>query len=556
MFAASAADALLIAGQAWGLAQACTALWLGESLSAQVAWLALFFGCLIVRQIVDASRARYLDAFARARSSDLRLELAKSLFNQGRSAISAHGSGSLATSLIEGVNQVQTYLTIHLPRTADLVVIPTVLAAFLLVVDPLSGVIAVCIIPCIFFYMRMLGTVAKEKATAKLGVFQRMANHFVDSLRGMPTIKAFGRGEFFAESIFETSESFRKSTVDTLKTATLSSLVLDLFRVFALAAVAIMLGFRLMAGEIELLPALAVLIVVPELFAAVRRYSADFHANLDGRNQLHAILNLIESGSSADEVPGRPTNCERPSTLHVCNLNFAYPDAPGASLDALSFSVHGPARIGIVGASGAGKTTLVNLLAGFASPRAGSFELDGEVLASLDCEKWRRHVTYIPQEPHIFHATLADNIAFYRPNAEAESIAEAARRAGLGELVAELPAGLDTLIGEAGRGLSGGQAQRIALARAFLDDRDVLIFDEPTAHLDIETELALKENMLPLMEGRLVFFATHRLHWMRDMDRILVLDQGRIVQEGTLDELMAKDGPFLDFVASMRGEAL
>ena len=163
-------------------------------------------------------------------------------------------------------------------------------------------------------------------------------------------------------------------------------------------------------------------------------------------------------------------------------------------------------------------------------------------------------MTYIPQTPHVFAGTIAENIAFYRPDASAEAIAVAASRAGLDELAASLPKGLDTPVGEGGRQLSGGQAQRIALARAFLDEgRDVLVFDEPTAHLDIETELALKETMLGLMDGKLVFFATHRLHWMRDMDRVIVIEDGRIVEQGTGEELLGANGAFTRLAAEARG---
>ncbi|MBR3257599.1 MAG: ATP-binding cassette domain-containing protein, partial [Eggerthellaceae bacterium] len=176
--------------------------------------------------------------------------------------------------------------------------------------------------------------------------------------------------------------------------------------------------------------------------------------------------------------------------------------------------------------SGAGKTTLVRLLAGFADATAGTFVVDGRETSTLAHPDWLAQVMYIPQNPYLFSATLRENIAFYTPDADEEAVLRAVRAAGLAELVESLPEGLDTPIGRGGRTLSGGQAQRVALARAFLDEgRRILIFDEPTAHLDIETELALKEEMLPLMESHLVFFATHRLHWLENMD--LVIDLSR-----------------------------
>ena len=211
----------------------------------------------------------------------------------------------------------------------------------------------------------------------------------------------------------------------------------------------------------------------------------------------------------------------------------------------VAFEVRGFAKVGIVGPSGGGKTTLVNLLAGFAAPASGKINANGVRTPTLERADWRRRVAYIPQSPYLFHATLRDNLAFYRPDASDAEVAAAVRTVGLDGLVAELPEGLGTVVGEGARALSGGQAQRIALARAILDPgRAVWLFDEPTAHLDIETEMELKARMLPLMEGRLVFFATHRLHWLRDMDHVLVLDGGTAT-EG--------DAALARFVESMRG---
>lgn len=226
---------------------------------------------------------------------------------------------------------------------------------------------------------------------------------------------------------------------------------------------------------------------------------------------------------------------------------MAFDYADHRALEGVSFSVRGFSKIAIVGVSGSGKSTLANLLGGFAEPSAGGFRVafgEGAPGAfDLASDAWRRQVVYIPQDPYIFHATLRENIAFYRPDADEGAIVRAVDAMGLRGLVDRLPQGLDTSIGEGARALSGGQAQRIALARAFLDpSRRVLIFDEPTAHLDIETELELKERMLPLMEGRLVFFATHRLHWIHDMDAVMVMEEGRLVEFGKPDELLARGG--------------
>ena len=248
----------------------------------------------------------------------------------------------------------------------------------------------------------------------------------------------------------------------------------------------------------------------------------------------------------------------RASVLEARDVAFDYADH--RALSGVSFSVRGFSKVAIVGMSGSGKSTLANLLGGFAEPSEGGFlsSREGEEPRAFDLasDAWRRQVVYIPQDPYIFHATLRENIAFYRPDAGDAAIEGAVEAMGLGELVRQLPQGLDTPIGEGARALSGGQAQRIALARAFLDpQRRILIFDEPTAHLDIETELELKERMLPLMEGRLVFFATHRLHWVHDMDAVMVVDGGRLAEFGAPEGLLSRGGALARLAEHMLGGA-
>ena len=545
------ADAALVLVQAFALAQAIVAVWQVAPFSAAGAFAvivhgallpeadalagaclcaAVFLAAFLLRRGLNLARAARMDRFARETTADLRKQLLDATFELGPDHVARRGTGAACGQLIDGLDTVRTYVGILPPKLADLMAVPAVLTVALFATDWISGLIALVLLPCIIFYMRLLGTHAKFQAERQYRTYWRLSNHFIDTLRGLATLQAFGRALPYANQVFAASEQARESTITTLRTAFLSSLVLDLFRTFGLAAVAIMFGFRLMDGSVALLPALAVLIILPEYFAAVRRFASDFHASLDGRTNLSAVLEVLAEADAAKarlaeagRVPVAPWGAE--STLELQEIGFSYDGTE--ALRGISFAVTGPKKVGIIGESGVGKTTLVRLLAGFAEATAGTFAVNGRETRTLAQPDWLAQVMYIPQNPYLFSATLRENITFYTPDADDAAVLQAVEAAGLADVVAALPRGLDTPIGRGGRTLSGGQAQRVALARAFLDpSRRILIFDEPTAHLDIETELALKRAMLPLMEDRLVFFATHRLHWVGDMDLVIDLTKG------------------------------
>lgn len=584
--------AAAVLGQAWLLAVGIDALRAGADLVQVAGVLAGFLVCFVARQGVLAVQDALLARYAQRRVGELRQALLGRVFREGPVFVGKLGTGTTVTMALEGAEQVETYLRLVLPKIAGVLIVPLALLAFVFPLDWVSGTIMLVVFPFIVFYMVLLGRTAKAEADKQHAQFDRLANHFVDTLRGIETLKLFGRSRAQGREVFESSERLRRATMKTLRTAILSGAVLDLFSTFSLAAVAIMLGFRLVDGSIAFFPALVVLVLVPEYFKPIREYASDYHASLDGKTALAELLDTSKDGGATD-LPGEAASAGRSglseraaspesdglsesATLSdpsapsepAATSETAAPPEPGPwtdesvlsvrevgydygerrALQDVSFSVRGCMKVGIVGASGSGKSTLVNVLSGFARPTEGSLSCD------VASPAWRRQLVYIPQSPYIFHASLRDNIAFYAPEASDGDVDRAVRATGLERLVDELPEGLGTPIGEGARQLSGGQAQRIALARAFLDpSRRVMLFDEPTAHLDIETELELKERMLPLMEGRLVFFATHRMHWLRDMDAVCVLEDGRMAEWGAPDELLARDGALSRLAARMKG---
>lgn len=545
-------QAIFIIGQAWMLSAAITHLWEGHTLKEVGLYVLGFFLFFMARHVITYLRERLLDNYAQEQAKKLRTQLLQKIFKLGPTVVQAHGTGNVTTMTVDGISQVENYIHLILAKMMNMMIVPWVILVVVFYYDWVSGVILLLVFPLIIIFMIVLGYAAQAKADRQYRSFQILSNHFIDSLRGIDTLKLFGMSKSYEKGIYQTSEQFRKATMSTLRIAILSTFALDFFTTLSVAIVAVFLGLRLLNAEILLFPALTVLILAPEYFLPVRDFSSDYHATLDGKNAMTAIREILElPENEVEPINIAPWN--ESSTLDLSELSFDY--GQGSGLQPVNLQVSGYQKIGVIGMSGSGKSTLMNVISGFLTPKQGSILFNGEETTSFKQEDWQKQLIYIPQNPYVFRASLRENIAFYTPEADDAAIMQAIEVAGLSELLAQLPDGLDTLIGEGARSLSGGQAQRIALARAFLDkNRKVLILDEPTAHLDIETEVELKNQMLPLMENRLVFFATHRMHWMHQMDYILVLEEGKLVEAGTFNELTEKRGAFFELTKKMRGE--
>lgn len=543
-------QAIFIIGQAYGLSMTITHLWNGEELNNQINWLLLFFVSFALRHLMTYLREHMLEEYAYQQAKDLRSQLLRKIFRLGPQVVQKQGTGSVVTTALDGIDQVEEYLHLILPKMLNMMIIPWILLVAIFLLDWESGVVLLIVFPLIIIFMIILGYAAQSKADKQYKVFQVLSNHFIDSLRGIDTLKFFGISKQYSRGIFSTSERFRKATMSTLKVAILSTFALDFFTTLSVAVVAVLLGLRLINEGIFLFPALTVLILAPEYFLPIRDFSSDYHATLDGKNAMTDVNQILELPETQDTTIGLPA-WSKDSQLSI-KMHYNYAEKLGAAVD---FEVKGYKKIGIIGVSGSGKSTLINLLSGFLRPTNSQIQFDDQTLPAFDQPQWQEQLIYIPQNPYIFQRSVRENIAFYHPQASDEDIMKAIEVTGLTELLKELPEGLDTKLGEGARTLSGGQAQRIALARAFLDqERKILLFDEPTAHLDIETEVELKERMLPLMENRLVFFATHRLHWLAEMDYLLVMDHGRLVEQGTVAELQQKNGAFTKLSHALRGE--
>lgn len=538
----------MIVLQAIALATAVTNLFNGEKLDAQLVPLLSFVVFYVGKHLLIFLRDKLMVNFSIQSGADLRKKLNSKLFQLGPNITSTEGTGNMVTMALEGISQVENYIKIFLPKLFNMLVIPVVIFIYTFMLDVRSAVILLLVLPTLLFFLILLGRAARIRADKQYESYQVLSNHFVDSLRGLETLKLLGLSKNYDKNIEQVSERYRKSTMGTLAIAFLSSFALQFFTSLSVAIVALFLGLGLIDGEILLFPALTILILAPEYFQPIRDFGTDYHATLDGKNALtaiDAILNLPENDKQSVELTG----WDEQSSLTLSNITVQHKESNQPSLQEASLSWTGFGKIGIVGASGSGKSTLINILSGFLQPTSGEIEVNGHKLSSLSTENWQQQILYIPQKPYIFNDTLAKNVSFYTPNVTKEQIESACKLAGLTDMIEHLPNGIDEVIGESGRMVSGGQEQRIALARGFLDQtRNILLFDEPTAHLDIETEYEMKQSMLPLFDNKLVFFATHRLHWMLEMDWIIVVDGGQLVEMGTHEQLLAQKGAYYDFV--------
>ncbi|MCT1180186.1 thiol reductant ABC exporter subunit CydD [Lactococcus lactis] len=541
---------IAITGQALFLATAITKLWQGQLFSHTIPWVLGFFACFLSREIINFGRSKALDKLAYQLATKLRGDMLDKFFRLGPVAIANLGSGSAATTVITGIDQVENYIKLVLSKVLNMMIIPMLILIPVYFLDWQSGIVLTLTFPFAIIFMILLGYAAQGRAERQYKTFQYLSNHFLDSLRGISTLKYFGLSKDYSNSIYKTSEDFRKETMGALRIAMLSTFALDFFASLSVAVVALFLGLRLMSGDILLFPALAALILAPEYFLPLRDFASDYHATLNGKNALAAVNEVLSTEENTLSVLTEKVTWSANSQLQLTELGKIYDTGRGISN--VNLSVNGFKKIAIVGNSGSGKSTLLSMLAGFLKPTAGEIKLNEQSLTSLTDENYRQSVQFIPQKTYIFAGTFRENLAFYEPDSTDDEIKAAAKLAGLESLIDEI--GLDGQIGASGRTISGGQAQRVALARAFLSHtRNILFLDEPTAHLDIETELEIKANILPLLENKLVFIATHRLHWLSSMDLVIVLNEGQVAGIGTPEQLLSENTYYQKLLSQMRG---
>jgi ATP-binding cassette subfamily C protein CydD len=459
--------------------------------------------------------------------SQLRLDLVERRLRDRPAALDGAESAELATVAVGGVDALETTFARYLPQVVLATVVPVAVLALVASIDLVSAGIMLVTLPLVPVFMWLVGRYTERRTRRRWQALRLLSTHFLDVVRGLPTLRAFNRSEAQAKRIVAVSEEYRRATTGTLRVAFLSGAVLELAATLGIALVAVTVGVRLVDGGLGLEAGLTVLVLAPELYLPLRTLAAQYHASADGLAVAERLLDLVE----APETPRRGVRqAPSPSEVPVCfeGVSFAFPSRPGLVLDGIDFELPPGETVALTGPSGAGKSTIAALLLLLAEPTAGRIAAGRADLARCDPAAWRAQVAWVPQRPTLFRGTVADNIRLGDKAAPDSAVREAALLAGADAFVRALPEGYRTVVGDGGRPLSAGQARRIALARAFARDAPLVILDEPTADLDEAAAEFVGAALERLLDGRTVLLITHRDELEARADRVLRLGGGRI----------------------------
>ena len=467
---------------------------------------------------------------AAAVKSQLRRRLADHVLKLGPAWLTAHRSGEVTTLATRGLDALDPYFARYLPQLVLACVVPVAVLIRVGLADWISGVVIGVTLPLIPLFAILVGLHTKTVTRRQWRLLARLGGHFLDVVEGLPTLKLFGRAKPQAEEIGRVTGEYRQATMATLRVAFLSAFVLDLAAALATALVAVEVGLRLLAGHLSYSTALLVLLLTPEAYLPLRAVGAQFHASTEGAAaaaDVFAILDTPVPGRVAMASGPRPVDL-RTDTIRLSGVGLSYPARGRDALSGVSMTIRPGDQITLTGPSGAGKSSLLALLLRFAEPTSGRIEVGGTDLARVPRGEWRRQIGWVPQDPHLFAASVAENIALGDPAASREAIVAAARAAGADGFIENLPRGYDTAVGEGGLRLSSGQCQQFALARAFLRDAPLLLLDEPAAHLDADSAARLDVALAELAAGRTVIRVSHDHQFTAG--RTFALDHGRLRQ--------------------------
>ncbi len=541
---------VLLVPQAWFLAHATNAVVLEHALLAQVLpWLLPLPIIFAFRFVVMRASEQVAMRAATLVKEDVRSRLVRHLQALGPAYVQSRHSGELAVAAVDGIEALEPYYARYLPHMALVALLPLSILAFIFPQDWISGLVLLLTAPLIPLFMVLIGSGAERLNQRQWRKLASMSGYFLDALQGLTTLKVFNASRREAELIARISEDYRRSTMSVLRLAFLSALVLEFFASVSIAVVAVLIGFRLLRADMGFEAGFFILLLAPEFYLPLRTLGTHYHARMEAIGAAERIVEVLDVPlPQTAQARARPL-LARALEIRFEDVHFAY--GPGReALRGTSFYLAAERVTALVGASGAGKTTVLNILLGFVHAQRGRVLAGGHGLTELHPDYWLRQVAWLPQRAHLFRGSILDNIRMADTSVGFEAVRAAARRAHADEFIERLSQGYDTPVGERGQNLSGGQVQRLALARAFLKDAPVVLMDEATASLDPESESLITQAIARLAKARTVLVIAHRLRTVRGADCILVMDSGRVVERGTHDILVHADTRYARMVCA------
>jgi ATP-binding cassette subfamily C protein CydCD len=520
----------LIVAQATLLATVIAGVFIDGDSPADVAGLLIWLAVIAVARGVIGAGFESSGRFGAARvMSELRRRLAERVLLVNPGTTRDDHSGELVASAVDGVEALEAYFARYLPQVVLAATVPIAILVWVFPYDWQSALILGITAPLIPVFMVLIGMLTEGRTRRRWSMLSRLSSHFLDLVAGLQTLRAYGRADAQADSIADVGERYRRETMGALRVGFLSSLVLELLAMTGVALVAATIGIQLASGDLQLEAGLLILLLAPEMYMPLRELGNQFHASADGMVAAESIFEVLDQPKVV-ETPDSPVPAPSPGVhgLDIVGLDLAYPGR-GKVLDRLHLRIGPGETIGLVGPSGGGKTTLVSLILRLSSPGAGTISCGGVDLDSIDPREWRRHLVWVPQRPTLFRGSLAWNLRLYEPEADDATIRRAVTDAGLAQMVADLPDGLDTAIGDGGRRLSVGQAQRVALARALVSRAPMVLLDEPTAHLDSDSEKTVSQAIGRLTADRTALLVSHRRKAIAGADRVFELRDGQLL---------------------------
>ena len=545
--------ALCLAGFAASFAKLFSSVFLHDmDLPKAAPLLGVLLSLVLLRHLLSTMIQRTAKRLSLQVQESLRCRLSAKLLSLPPLARGTSQTGDFIALSCSAVDEIDSYFSQFIPQLLAALILPLVLFAAALAADPLTALIFFITAPLIPFLLYLIGRLSAEASARQWRTLSSLSRSFFELLQGLPTLKIFNRSREQSALVNELSDEFRTSTLKVLRIAFLSAFVLELTATLSIAMIAVSIGLRLLNGSLDFSAAFFALLLAPEFYQPLRHCGSAFHQALTALTASSKIYDFLAAPAPPQKKSTHTEKTRSPFAIRFADVHYRYESQREAALQGLSLTIKAGTTAFIVGSSGAGKSTIFQLLLQFAQPSQGNIFINDLDLGRIAPDFWRSRVAYVPQQPHIFGGSLAENIALAKPDAGRDEIIRAAKAANLHAFIAALPQGYETPL-SGGQALSGGQIQRIAIARAFLQDKPLLLLDEPTSALDENNEQELSAALANLSAGKTTLIATHKLAGIDKAAMIFVIGDGRVLEAGRCEDLLQRQGAYFELATAQGG---